>query len=146
MKTIFVSLATTLLAVPAQAGLQVTTTAAMAKTSCAPRTLPVYFAPGSGELSPAAAAAIDAVAETFGPCELSHVETAAFAGDVASEARADALRAERQLRVRAALAEAGLLTDTALEQAGAEPVRTARALPGARRVEVTFHLSPPAMG
>ena len=147
MKSLIASLAACALTVPAAAATDMTPVQ-VADSACTARTVPIYFAPGEKALSPAASAALASVSDTFGYCKLAHVETAAYAGDAKSPMASRELATARQHAVLVALGSADLIGDAAIQRtarmdtlAGAD-----RALPSARRVEVTFHLVPPALG
>ena len=147
MKAFIVGISAVALVAPAQAA-SLPLPTQMTDTVCQAKTVPVYFERGADQLSEAAKAALAEIEQSFDTCALTRIETSAIAGDAATpQARAD-LAAARELAVLAELRTA--------DQVDANQIMRAKSvialndvelsLPSARRVEVTFHLLPPALG
>lgn len=147
MKAFIVGISAAALVAPAQAA-SLPLATQMTDTVCQAKTIPVYFERGADQLSTTAKAALAEVEQSFGACALTHIETSATAGDAATpQARAD-LAVARELAVLAELRASNQVeTDQIVRSQPVVALNDAElSLPGARRVEVTFHLLPPALG
>lgn len=112
---------------------------------CSATDVIVYFAPGEADLTPAAEAVLDHLAEIANPCTLTSVETEAWAFDAPKPSAESTLAEARRKAVLVALAERGLMA-RAHVNVPATLSEADQAMPTGRSVLATLRLAVPSVG